>query len=131
MRIERDAGHDGRALDAGKRHGALQKLLLEGADRFVLAVLVLGQHGFRDEHSGGIAQAGAHREQPVESADHEPRPDDENERERHLGDDESGARTSSRCRPRGAVLERLDQIGTAGVERGDESRDYAGGDGDP
>ena len=130
LRIEGDAGQDRSALDARKRRDSLQQLLLEGADRLILAVLVLGEHRLRHEDVAGIREAGAYREQAVQRADHEAGADDQDEGERDLRHDESGACASTRRGTRCAVLERFHQIRPAGVERGDDSRDDARGDGD-
>ena len=71
LRVERDAGRDGRALHSGERAGALQELLLEGADGVRVAVPIFGQHGFGNQHVRRIAEARADVEQPVQGADHQ------------------------------------------------------------
>ena len=128
MPIQRDARRDRGALHPGKRGGTGEELLLERMDLLRLLVPVLREHRLRHQHPCRIAEARPDAEEPRQRPDHQSGADYQHQRERDLGDDQRGPGAAAAGGARGTVLQRLHKIGTAGVERGSQTREEPGAD---
>ena len=92
---ERQVTGDARGFDPGQRAHSRKRALHVGSQRRIVRISRAGQADAAGEHVRRL-EAWTHREEALKAREQESRSDDEDEGERHLGDDERTAKVARR-----------------------------------